>query len=89
VGLAGDQRREHLIVLGEAAHPLLREDDSVAGDDVELALRPLDDLGRVPASVELGRETRGPAVIAASDGAVEDANGRHIATLAIAGTGTA
>jgi catechol 2,3-dioxygenase-like lactoylglutathione lyase family enzyme len=76
------QGLEHLVGLGEAARLLLREDERIVGDDVELALGPFDGFRPVPASVELGRETRGPAVVAASDGAVEDANGRHAATLA-------
>ena len=71
--LARSERFEHLVGLGKAADLLLREDDCVVDDHVELALRPFDGLGGVSAAVELGRETRGPAVVAASDGAVEDA----------------
>jgi hypothetical protein len=60
-------------VLGEAAFLLLREDQVPVGDDVELTLFARDGLGLVSgALVQLGRETRGPAVIAVSDGAVED-----------------
>jgi len=77
VGRLGRERCEHLVRLREPADLLLREDGAAVGDDVELALLARDDLGRVPASVELGRETRGPLVVAASDGAEEDAHVRH------------
>ncbi len=67
------QRPNDLVVLREAAFLLLREDQVPVGDDVELTLRARDGLGLVSgALVQLGRETRGPAVIAVSDGAVED-----------------
>ena len=67
------QRPNDLVVLREAAFLLLREDQLPVGDDVELTLRARDGLGVVSgALVQLGRETRGPAVIAVSDGAVED-----------------
>jgi hypothetical protein len=67
------QGRDDLVVLREAAFLLLREDQVPVGDDVELALFARDGLGLVSgALVQLGRETRGPAVIAVSDGAVED-----------------
>ena len=60
-------------MLREAAFLLLREDQAPVGDDVELALFARDGLGLVSgALVQLGRETRGPAVIAVSDGAVVD-----------------
>ena len=60
-------------MLREAAFLLLREDQVPVGDDVELTLFARDGLGLVSgALVQLGRETRGPAVIAVSDGAVED-----------------
>ena len=58
--------------LREAALGLLGEDELAVRDDVELALRALDDAGVDAAGVERGRETRGPAVVAPSDGAVED-----------------
>ena len=38
----------------------------------------------VPLGFELGRETRGPPVVAASGGAVEDLDPRHGPTLAAA-----
>ena len=67
------QGRDDLVVLREAAFLLLREDQVPVGDDVELTLFARDGLGLVSrALVQLGRETRGPAVIAVSDGAVED-----------------
>jgi len=57
---------------------LLREDDAALGHDVELALRSGDGFRVVrSAVVQLGRETRGPLVIAVSDGAVEDLDTRH------------
>jgi hypothetical protein len=60
-------------VLREAAFLLFREDQVPVGDDVELTLLARDGLGVVSgALVQLGRETRSPAVIAVSDGAVED-----------------
>ena len=60
-------------MLREAAFLLFREDQAPVGDDVELTLFARDGLGLVSgALVQLGRETRGPAVIAVSDGAVED-----------------
>ncbi len=60
-------------MLGEAPLALLREDELPVGEHVELALRALDDLRVVVRpSLDLGRETRGPAVVAASDGAVVD-----------------
>jgi len=61
--------------------PLLREDEHVVGEHVVLALLARDDLGRVLGPVDLGCETRSPFVVAASDGAVEDAHVRHGATL--------
>lgn len=69
-------------MLREAAFLLLREDQVPVGDDVELTLFARDGLGLVSgALVQLGRETRGPAVIAVSDGAVEDLD-LHLASLA-------
>ena len=60
-------------MLREPALFLLREDELPVADDVELALRPRHDLGLVSCTpVQRGRETRGPAVITVSDGAVED-----------------
>jgi hypothetical protein len=60
-------------VLGEAPLLLLREDELVVRHDVVLALRALFDLGLVLGLVvQLGRETRGPCVVAVSDGAVQD-----------------
>jgi hypothetical protein len=60
-------------VLGEAPFALLRENELLVGDHIELALRALDDR-RVVLGVlcYLGRETRGPAVVTVSDGAVVD-----------------
>jgi hypothetical protein len=66
------QRGEDLVGPGVAAGLLLREDQSPVGDDVELAFRARDCGGFEPMLLERGRETRGPGVIARSDGAVED-----------------
>jgi hypothetical protein len=56
---------------------LLREHRLTVGDDVVLALRALASGGLEPMLLQLGRETRGPSVVAASDGAVENVD-RHI-----------
>jgi hypothetical protein len=68
---------ENLGELGETAVPLFRERQLVIDQYVELALLTRSHLGRMHGSVQLGHETRGPFVIAPSDGAVEDANVRH------------
>jgi len=68
------ERCEDLGDLRPATLALLGEDERPVGDDVELALLARFDLGAVRGSVDLGRETRGPPVVPASDGAVEDAN---------------
>ena len=50
---------------------LLGEQEVPVGEHVELAVVALDDLGLVfRLRVDLGCETRGPAVVPASDGAV-------------------
>jgi hypothetical protein len=60
-------------VLGESALPLLREEQAVVGEHVELALRALDGRRLDPRPIrDLGRETRGPPVVAVSDGAIVD-----------------
>jgi len=51
---------------------LLREDERPVVENVELALRAFAGVRVESVSVELGRETRGPCVVAASDGAIED-----------------
>jgi len=51
---------------------VLREDELAVPDDVELARRPRSDGGIESLVVELGCETRGPAVVPASDGAIQD-----------------
>jgi hypothetical protein len=69
--------------LGEAAFPLLGEDQLAVAEHVELPLRALFDLSLVLGlGVQLGRETRSPRVVAVSDGAVLDENPRHEANLA-------
>ena len=74
---------EDLVELGPAALPLLREDHRIVRDDVVLALLALFGLGAVAVPAQVGGETRRPSVVAASDGAVEDANVRHGLTLAV------
>jgi hypothetical protein len=74
------EQREHLVLLGEAPLALLGEDELAVGDHVELAVRALV-RGRVDAlSLEPGRETRGPSVVAPSDGAVVNLD-RHAPSL--------
>jgi hypothetical protein len=51
---------------------VLGEDDSLVGEHVELTLRAPDRLRVEPFAGELGRETRGPFVIAVSGRAVAD-----------------
>ena len=71
----GAEQLEHLTVFGEAAELLLREDRLAVHDDVVLALGAL--VRRRVESVlgQLGRETRGPSVVSASDGAIVDLDG--------------
>jgi hypothetical protein len=51
---------------------LLREDERPVAQHVELTLSPLLDRGVVSLVLQLDRETRGPFVVAVSDGAIED-----------------
>jgi hypothetical protein len=75
LGSAGAEQLEHLAVVGEAPELLLREDRLAVRDDVVLALGALA-RGRVESALgQLGRETRSPSVVPASDGAVEDLDG--------------
>jgi hypothetical protein len=61
---------------------LLREQDAAVGDHVELILDALDRFGVVLRPlVDLGRETRSPAVVAASDGAVVNPDLSHARSL--------
>ena len=71
---------EDLVFLREAALLLLREHELTVGEHVELALEPFDEGGGNAGGVQHGRETRGPAVIAPSDGAVVnlDAHARKL-----------
>jgi hypothetical protein len=60
-------------VLGKAPLPLLGEKQAAVEQHVELALGTLDDRGLDARPLrDVGRETRGPAVVARSDGAVVD-----------------
>jgi len=56
---------------------LLRVDDRAVAQDVELARAAFPDRGVESVLLELGRETRGPAVVAASDGAIQDLDAHH------------
>jgi hypothetical protein len=70
---SGAERRDDLVVLREAALALLREHELPVPEDVELAVPALDRLHVEAESVaQLGCETRSPAVVAVSDGAVVD-----------------
>jgi hypothetical protein len=58
---SGDEPGEDLVVLGEAADLLLREDELAVDEDVELAVPARrDGRGRVPRTLDLGGETRRP-----------------------------
>ena len=69
---ASPEQLDDLVLLGEAALLLLREHERAVCDHVELALPALDGRRIVADALQRGRETRGPAVVAVSDGAVED-----------------
>lgn len=71
------ERGEDLGRVGPSSLTLLREDELPVDDHVELALLALRHLGGVPGTGDLGHETRGPLVVPASDGAVEDLDVRH------------
>jgi hypothetical protein len=65
-------------MLGKASLLLLREHEVSVPEDVKLALPAGLDLGFVlRLGVQLGRETRGPFVVAVSDRAVLDHDARH------------
>jgi hypothetical protein len=75
------QSSHDLTLLREAALLLLREDDLAVGEDVELPASASGDLGGdAEFPIELGRETRGTCVVAASGRAVENLDG-HAGTL--------
>jgi hypothetical protein len=69
------ERGENLVGFGETAGLLLRKHDTTVGDDVELTLVPGGCPGSDPGLFDRGRETRGPAVVAASGRAVQDLDG--------------
>jgi hypothetical protein len=69
-------------VLRKPPFLLLREDQLAVQQHVVLALGAFLDLGVVlRLGVQLGRETRGPCVVAVSDGAVLDQDLRHAENL--------
>jgi hypothetical protein len=79
--LRGEQT-EDIVLLGEAALIVFREDDAAVGDDVELAALALDGRRLMPSCAgDRGRETRGPGVVPVSDWAVAnlDCHARSIA----------
>lgn len=75
---------EHLGNVREPPGVLLGEDDRAVREHVVLALGALLSGRFVSRLVQLGRETRGPNVIAVSDGAVLDQDARHGANLTLA-----
>ena len=77
---SGPEQTEDLVALGETAFALLREDELTVSEHVELALRTLGDRGSDAAVVQHGRDTRGLAVVTASDGAVVNFDG-HVRSL--------
>jgi hypothetical protein len=56
---------------------VLREHEVAVCQHVELSRAPCGDRRVEPLLGQLGRETRGPAVVAASDGAIEDLDNHH------------
>ena len=74
-GSAGSEQGEDFAVLGPAPFVLLGEDQLPVSDHVVLGLVPLARGGVESAVIQLGRETRGPFVVPASDGAVENLDG--------------
>ncbi len=66
------EQGQHLVLLREAPLALFGEDEAPVRDDVVLAPLALDGGCLVPCVGQRGRETRGPNVVAVSDGAVED-----------------
>jgi hypothetical protein len=75
---------DDLLLFRESALALLREDQPSVGPHVELALRARRDGGLDAVAAQRGRETRGPSVVAASGGAVEDLDG-HVHERIVAG----
>ena len=74
------QLGENLVLFRKASLALLREQELAVVEHVELAFGPRDDGGGNAVGVQYGRETRGPFVVAASDGAVLNLDG-HAGTL--------
>jgi hypothetical protein len=66
------QQPQDFARLWPAADTLLGEDRLVGANDVELRLLAPHGRRRDSRRLELGRETRGPFVVAVSDGAIED-----------------
>jgi hypothetical protein len=66
------EKRQHFAVVREAPGLGLGEDEPPVGDHVVLPSASRDRFGLEAVGVELGRETRGPLVVAASGWAVVD-----------------
>jgi hypothetical protein len=66
------QGAQDLAVVRKPPRVVFRVDHSTVGEDVELAFAARDRLGVEAFAAQLGRETRGPCVIAASGRAVVD-----------------
>jgi hypothetical protein len=81
------QLAEDLAVVGEATLGVLGEDELAVPEDVELPLAAREIPGVESVGVQLGRETRGPLVIARSGGAVVDLD-RHGESLPTADDGS-
>src|SRR5579884_620399 len=79
--VASPEQRQDLALLREPVQRLLREDERPAVEHVELPLAPGSGRRVEAVAGELGRETRGPTVVAASDRAVKDLDG-HVKSLA-------
>src|SRR5215213_6886363 len=80
----GAESGAYLAALGKTSQLLLGEDELAVAQDVELPLAARDRRRVDPLRGELGRETRGPAVVPASGGAVVDLDAHRAVTLALA-----
>ena len=71
-------------------HLVLGEDERAVVDDVELPRAALADRRVEPVLLQLGRETRGPSVVPASDGAIQDldTHGQSVFGSAAVASGT-
>ena len=73
--------RQDLVLFGEAAFGVLREEEAPVGENVELSLRARDRGGRDAELLrDLSRETRGPCVVTVSGRAVVDLDAQRFNT---------